>query len=383
MATISVGILAHRDAAEIARAIGSVRAIAAEILVFDAPGTNTAEAAVAAGARIVGGIWRDDFADAWNQLHAAATGDWFFRLNPDEVLLPRSIEPIQSAAEDPTMLGYRLQVAEVWPGQPIETAVSHSALRLYRRRADWQYRGRIHPVLVPNAETFAGSLSMNLQDVQATILKQHAKADSAGKQDFRERILRAALQDDPSDIGISAELAVLLLGKGPLDGAGVIAQTVQLLQPHLAAVRAPAGSLGEFLAIGLQGKLETALGREKCRELAERWFGQSPPMVWALAGAANQRQDFASAEIYFRQLLRMGQTGEWDSSSPFDPVIVGPAALLSLGYAVGKQGRIAEAKAFVDTIRADGDPRFQKAAEDVLTLLCIPFDPRAPQDPTD
>jgi tetratricopeptide (TPR) repeat protein len=69
----------------------------------------------------------------------------------------------------------------------------------------------------------------------------------------------------------------------------------------------------------------------QARLLALRWFPASPPLLWALAQRAFQAEDFQDAARLLERLVELGQTGSYDRSAAFDPVIMAEPAVLNLG----------------------------------------------------
>ncbi len=82
--------------------------------------------------------WRDDFADARNQLAAQVTADWLLWIDPDEALV---------AFQDPALDRLDEPFAGVW----LEDRKDHTprpAIRLQRRRPDVRWWGAVNETLV-------------------------------------------------------------------------------------------------------------------------------------------------------------------------------------------------------------------------------------------
>ncbi|MCH7555095.1 MAG: 50S ribosomal protein L11 methyltransferase [Proteobacteria bacterium] len=87
--------------------------------------------------------WRDDFADARNQLADRLTADWLLWLNDDEDLI---------AFAEPELEGPR---AGVWIEHGAEWT-PRMAVRLQRRRSDVRWSGALHETLIADGEGAVG-----------------------------------------------------------------------------------------------------------------------------------------------------------------------------------------------------------------------------------
>lgn len=107
--------------------------------------------------------WCDDFAAARNYSLEQATGDWVLVLDADEILLPDDFEQIYKAMRDAPSDVYFLQqlnysnepmepgwqrLAKEHPlGWPYQGYVRNPIARLFRRREDIRYVGKVHEVV--------------------------------------------------------------------------------------------------------------------------------------------------------------------------------------------------------------------------------------------
>jgi hypothetical protein len=69
----------------------------------------------------------------------------------------------------------------------------------------------------------------------------------------------------------------------------------------------------------------------QARELALRWFPNSPPLLWRFAQRAFQAGAFGAAADLLDRLLDLGRTAAYDRASAFDPALMSELALLNLG----------------------------------------------------
>jgi glycosyltransferase involved in cell wall biosynthesis len=106
---LSVSIITHNEAANIARTLDSVRTIADEIIVVDSHSTDaTVMLAQARGAHVFVEDWKG-FAAQKNDAIAKSTGDWILSLDADEEVSPElaaSILALKAAPTEPQFGGY-------------------------------------------------------------------------------------------------------------------------------------------------------------------------------------------------------------------------------------------------------------------------------------
>ncbi len=97
MKALTALIITHNEAANIARTITSVQAIATEVLVIDSGSTDdTPELARSAGARVIETHWRG-FGQQKNFGAQQAKHDWILSLDADEVPDPQLLQAIANA----------------------------------------------------------------------------------------------------------------------------------------------------------------------------------------------------------------------------------------------------------------------------------------------
>ena len=96
---ISLCMIARNEAAFLEACLRSVQGLADEIVLVDT-GSEDDTVAVAErfGARVLRAPWEDDFAAPRNASITAATGDWIFQMDCDEVIAARDLGAIRRAA---------------------------------------------------------------------------------------------------------------------------------------------------------------------------------------------------------------------------------------------------------------------------------------------
>ncbi len=126
-----------------------------EIVIVDTGSTDrTVEIAESFGAKVVNFPWNGSFSDARNVSLDHATSDWVLYLDADEHLVP------EDAAQLRTLLGrtwreaFYLVETNYTGGEDSGSSVAHLALRLFRRRPEYRFEGRVHEQKTQTMPTF-------------------------------------------------------------------------------------------------------------------------------------------------------------------------------------------------------------------------------------
>jgi glycosyltransferase involved in cell wall biosynthesis len=137
-------MIVRNEAVALPRCLDSVAEVADEIVVVDTGSTdNTVAIARQRGATVLHHDFsRADFAAARNAGLAQAHGDVVLVLDADETLDPRSVPVVRALAAAPEHAGYVVTRRNLPAdgGTPWED----HAVRLFRRRDDFRYAGRVH-----------------------------------------------------------------------------------------------------------------------------------------------------------------------------------------------------------------------------------------------
>jgi hypothetical protein len=363
--SLSICLLTRDAEPRIGAALRSVADLGAEVIVADTGSTDgTVAAARAAGSRVLTVAWHDDFAAAQNEALSQATGDWVLCLNPDEELSPYPREQLVALLARPEVLAYGVRVQEVVKPDPPNLGTVSWQLRLYRRHPEVRYIGRLHPHFVVPLEELARRENQRVE-MADLVVKRHGYLSVLTEATLRwaTRLLELELSDRPGQLHYLIEYGRNLLRLNDARGHAVLAEASGQV---LAAGEAPApptptvASLLEYLLTVAPEQCQSSITPEQARALALRWFPVSPPLLWALAQASFQANDFRDAATHLERSLYLGRTGTYDRSAAFDPGVMGERALLNLGHCYARLGDLGRAEACYSQLLAS--PNLQAQA---------------------
>jgi glycosyltransferase involved in cell wall biosynthesis len=143
--TMSLCMIVKDEEAMLGRCLASVAGHVDEIIVVDTGSTDrTVEIAESFGARVLHHEWTGDFSEARNLSFDAATSDWMFYLDADEVLVDGEGPRLRALAGHTWREGMWFVETNHTGAIEDATAVTHNALRLFRNRPEHRFEGRIH-----------------------------------------------------------------------------------------------------------------------------------------------------------------------------------------------------------------------------------------------
>lgn len=159
---LSIFLIVKDEADRLPRTLAAVAGLAAEMLVVDSGSTDaTVALAEAAGARVL----HQPFLGYGPQKRFAeeqCRHDWLLNLDADEVLPPELVTELRAlfAGGAPPLDGYRLRIAEVFPGEgtPHPLAYALKPVRLYRRSKGRYSASPVHDRVEFGADARIGSL---------------------------------------------------------------------------------------------------------------------------------------------------------------------------------------------------------------------------------
>ncbi len=351
-ATLSLVMIVRDEAKSLAQAIGSFAGVADEIVVVDTGSTDgTPDLAQILGAKVVEHKWRDDFSAARNAGFDACTGDWVFGLDADERLLPESRAEVRALVEGGTSQAYFVTRRDL----AAEGFSEMSFVRLGRRDLNRRMVGRIHERFDPPLTNVARSGILLEHDGYLPERKEARLRRNV-------RLLELELADRPGHPYYLADLTHLYWLLGDPRWKATFARTMAAVD--LDAARSPLSLAIPLLEIVLgaaEAELPPGVDHAGAEALAARWYPKSVPLLVARARLAYGRGDLALAAELGERAVALWDTGDYDRTISFDPVVVGPEFRLNLGVALGNAGRLDEAVRRFE--EAAADPRFAEMAQ--------------------
>ena len=159
--TLSLCMIVRDEQEMLPRCLAAIAPAVDEIVIVDTGSKDeTIEIASSFGARVIEREWTGSFAEARNVSFDAATGDWLMYLDADEVLVTQDAEELRSLTgrvwREALYLAETNHTGEADAG----TAVTHSALRVFRNRPEYRFHGRLHEQI---ASTLPGYLPERLE----------------------------------------------------------------------------------------------------------------------------------------------------------------------------------------------------------------------------
>jgi Glycosyl transferase family 2 len=346
--SLSVCLVTRNEEENLPRVLRSVAGLADQVVVADTGSTDrTAAVAAELGARVEQFPWDDDFSAARNFALDMATGDWVLWLNPDEELLPSSHDAVRQATADPGTLAYHVHVQDQVRADRPDVVTQTVQLRLFRRDPELRFVGRLHPHFITPPEEVARRRGKQV-GLAAVTVRRHGYLSklTPDKLQWARRLLERELQDRPGQLHYLIEYGRTLLLLNDPRGHEVLADAAERLRgAGTAAPTSTAASLLEYLLTVSPAQSRTRVTREEARELALRWFPNSPPLLWRLAEQDFQAGNFRGAAGHLERLVAFGRTGAYDRSQGFDPSIVGAPAVMNLGVCYLRLGMLDPAEA--------------------------------------
>jgi hypothetical protein len=334
--SLSVCLVTRNEAQNVPRVLRSVAGLADQVIVAETGSTDgTARVAADLGADVRPFTWSDDFAAARNHALDQATGEWVLWLNPDEELLPASHVLVRDCMARQHALAFAVVVQELASADRPEAFTETIQVRLFRRRPDLRFVGRVNPDFLTPLDELARREGKRLYQSGITV-RRHAylSVPTEPKLRWAARLLALELQDNPDRLAARIHYGKTLLFLNDPAGHAVLAEAVERILPRRHDPTAPEPQvqvLLEYLLTVSPEQSRSRLSREEAWELAQRWFPVSPPLLWMRAGGLFREGDFRQAATLLEKLVELGRSRTYDRTIGFDPSIIAENALLNLG----------------------------------------------------
>jgi glycosyl transferase family 2 len=143
--TLSLVMIVKDEQEMLPGCLAAVKDAVDEMVIVDTGSSDdTVAIAESFGAKVVQFPWNGSFADARNVSIDNATGDWVMYLDADEHLMPEDAPKLRELLVRTWREAFYLVETNYTGGDDSGAAVTHHALRLWRRRPQYRFEGRIH-----------------------------------------------------------------------------------------------------------------------------------------------------------------------------------------------------------------------------------------------
>jgi tetratricopeptide (TPR) repeat protein len=143
--TLSLVMIVKDEQEMLPGCLEAVKDVVDEMIVVDTGSSDdTVAIAERFGATVVRFPWNGSFADARNVSIDHATGHWVMYLDADEHLMPEDAPALRELLGRTWREAFYLVETNYTGGEDSGGAVTHHALRLWRRRPQYRFEGRIH-----------------------------------------------------------------------------------------------------------------------------------------------------------------------------------------------------------------------------------------------
>jgi tetratricopeptide (TPR) repeat protein len=127
------------------RCLASAKPAVDEIIIVDTGSTDrTVEIAHEFGATVLHHEWTGDFSAARNVSLEAATGDWIIYFDADEVLVEEDQPRLRALTGRVWREAFAFVETNYTGDVEDGTAMTHNALRMWRNRPEYRFKGRLH-----------------------------------------------------------------------------------------------------------------------------------------------------------------------------------------------------------------------------------------------
>ena len=370
--SLTVCFLTRDDAEFLPEAIRSLAGLADQIVVIDTfSKDDTARLAKELGAEVYQIDWADDFAAGRHAALAKANGDWILWMHAAERLVPIPREVLNACMAQDGVFGYMAIIENlVDPARP-DLFSETADLRLFRRRDDLAYIGRLHPHFTPE---FAKTIEEEGKQVLPGPLRLRSNASPIAANDDKlrwiARLLELELADRPGQLHYLIEQGRTLLGLDEQKGHASMIEALRIVLADRDKPNAPSAKVALLLEYVLTTKnqeVHRILDLDSARELANRWFSRDPALLWIVAAQQFNADNFQKASEALERLVELGRTGAYDRSRKFDPRLLGGQTVLNLGACHGQLGRFEQAEHCFRSLLSQ--PEYREAARRNLEVL--------------
>ncbi len=346
---LSICVIAKNEQARLGRALGSVAAVADEIVVADTGSTDdTVAVAASCGARVVHFSWVDDFSAAYNFSIDHARGRWILLLDADEELLENSLAEVRAAIARDEALAYTVMRRDLVDESKPDVYSKMLHVRLFRNRPDLRFVGRIHHQFIQPLSEIAVREELRVVPSKIEICHYGYAGDQREAKLHRAaRLMELELRDRPGQFYYLVELGRTWLALGDARGEKLLTEAAQMVKARHPQAVQPGGMLAALLEHVLASDVLPRgfpLSLEAANDLAQRHFPNSIPLLWQRGLQDFKHGRFGPCARLLERIIQLAKTDGYDMLASFDPQIMGGRAILNLGVCYVRLGRIDDAR---------------------------------------
>ncbi len=306
--TLSLCMIVRDEEEMLPRCLAAVADAVDEMVIVDTGSLDaTIEIARSFGARVIEREWTGSFGDARNVAFDAATGDWTFVLDADELLVAEDVQLLRSLTGRTWREAFYVAETNYTGDLDAGSAVTHNTLRMFRNRPQYRYSGRLH-------EQIAGSLPAYLPErVEYTNVRLEHYGYLGAVRDSREKSRRnielLRLQQAESEptaflhYNLGAEYAVAGLSEQALAEFERAWELMEADPDRDVLQFAPALANRLVRALRACGRPADAIAQ--AREALERFPGFTDLVLEQAAASASLGEEERAIELY-EQCIAMG-----------------------------------------------------------------------------
>ncbi|MEA2459308.1 MAG: hypothetical protein QOC95_2280 [Thermoleophilaceae bacterium] len=345
------------------RSLAAAKPAVHEIIVVDTGSTDrSVEIAESFGATVLHHEWTGSFSDARNVSLEAATGDWIIYLDADEVLVEQDAPRLRALTGRVWREAFSLVETNYTGDMEDGTALTHNALRMFRNRPEYRFKGRLHEQM---AYALPGFLQERIEYTQLRIehygylgVVRDAKDKSRRNLELLEQQVADGMDSAFQSFNLGSEYLALAEHKTAVDH---FAKAWKMLEGDPGRTGYPyVPTLANRAVTALRefGDLDAADAR--ANEALELFPGFTD-LVFQQAWIERARGDDDAARALFRRCLEMG-----DAPSKYSSV-VGCGSYLAL-IALSQISSKADAEALL-TRCLDEHPGFLGAVHPLAAAM--------------
>jgi tetratricopeptide (TPR) repeat protein len=329
---LSAALIVKNEEKFLGTCLRSLKGLADEVVVVDTGSADrTVDIAIAEGARLYHRPWTGDFSAARNEAINLARGDWILYIDADERVSGGDPELVRAQLRAARYIGYRVQL------RPRPGFTPYWEMRLFRNHPQIRFRGIIHENIWPALNERQAQSGGRIGHTELVLDHDGYEGDQGAKHLRNQPLLEQSLAADPSRVYSQCHLASIREALGDADGAeqawGEAMRLVRSKQtrqpedvlPFLHEIERGLALLDLRDPLDLRGPLDIRGPLGLVDEALALFPGQLQ-LRWLRARALIAAGRPAEAAGVLEELVRLGQSGEFDKSWAYDLRLFGVLA---------------------------------------------------------